>query len=27
VRRPLHALAGRAGAIYEGLVLRRPQTG
>ena len=27
VRGPLHALADRAGAIYEGVVLRRPQTG
>jgi undecaprenyl-diphosphatase len=26
VRRPLHALADRIGALYEGLVVRRPQT-
>ena len=26
VRRPLHALADRVGALYEGLVVRRPQT-
>jgi undecaprenyl-diphosphatase len=26
VRRPLHALADRLGALYEGVVVRRPQT-
>lgn len=26
VRRPLHALTDRAGALYDGLVVRRPQT-
>jgi undecaprenyl-diphosphatase len=26
VRRPLHALADRVGALYDGLIVRRPQT-